>query len=147
MSEQAQSAPSGQGSEAPANGGEAGNGEGSGAPTIRRPNHYRRGTAFERRVRADLEANGYRLIRSAGSKGKIDLLAGKPGQRLAVQCKITGLLSTAEWNLLIEWAACFDAVPVLAVGGRGVRYWQLTARKTQRGKRPMVPFLVDQLAA
>lgn len=125
----------------------AGGGVGEGAAVRRPPNHYRRGAAFERRVRADLETNGYRIIRSAGSKGKIDLLAGKPGQQLAVQCKITGLLSTAEWNLLLEWAPHFNAIPILAVGGRGTRYWHLTARKTQRGKRPMVPFLLDQLAA
>jgi len=117
------------------------------APPARRTNHYRSGVEFERRIRADLETNGYLIIRSAGSKGKIDLLAAKPGQRLAIQCKRHGLLSTSEWNQLIEWAAVFDAVPILAVGGRGGRYWHLTARKTQRGKRPMTPFLLDQLAA
>ena len=134
--------------ETPAGGGDKDTGEGSTSPATRRlTNRYRSGVEFERRIRLDLETNGYRIIRAAGSKGKIDLLAGKPGQRLAVQCKRTGLLGTAEWNQLIEWAAVFDAIPILAVGGRGVRYWLLTGRKVQRGVRPMVPFVIDQLAA
>ena len=136
--------------ETPAGGGDSsGDWEGNAAnPATRRlTNRYRSGVEFERRIRLDLETNGYRIIRAAGSKGKIDLLAGKPGQRLAVQCKRTGHLGTAEWNQLIEWAVVFDAIPILAVGGRGVRYWLLTGRKVQRGVRPMVPFVIDQLAA
>ena len=134
--------------ETPAGSGGRVTGEGAQNPAARRsPNHYRNGRAFEMRVRDDLTANGYTVIRAAGSKGKIDLFAAKPGQRLAIQCKRHGLLSTSEWNQLIEWAAVFDAIPILAVGGRNGRYWHLTARKTQRGKRPMRPFLLDQLAA
>lgn len=109
----------------------------------RRANHYANGKAFQRRIRLHLIDNGYRIIESAGSKGKIDIIAGKPGQRLAIQCKIRGALGTDEWNQLLEWAADFDAVPILAVGGRGVRYWHLAGPKTQRGVRPMVPFAID----
>ena len=110
-------------------------------------NKYRAGAEFERRIRIDLTGKGFRIIRSAGSKGKIDLLAGREGLRLAVQCKLRGAISTVEWNELLEWAAAFDAVPVLAVGGRGVRYWELTGRKERRGERPMVPFHFGQAAA
>jgi Holliday junction resolvase len=115
-------------------------GEATGA---RRANQYRRGKAFQNRIRHDLIDNGYRIIESAGSKGKIDIIAGKPGQRLAIQCKIRGALGTDEWNQLLAWARDFDAVPILAVGGRGVRYWYLAGPKTVRGVRPMVPFAID----
>lgn len=125
----------------------AGGGVGERPATRRSPNHYRNGRAFEIRIRDNLTENGYAVIRAAGSKGKIDLFAAKPGQRLAIQCKKTGLLSTAEWNQLCDLAVIYDAIPILAVGGRGNRYWHLTARKTVRGQRPMVPFLLDQLAA
>jgi Holliday junction resolvase len=118
-------------------------GRGGEATAPRRPNHYRNGKAFQNRIRHNLIDHGYRIIESAGSKGKIDILAGRPGLRLAVQCKIRGALGTDEWNQLLEWAADFDAVPILAVGGRGVRYWHLTGPKVQRGVRPMLPFALD----
>ena len=50
---------------------------------------YRRGADFERRVRDALEADGYEVIRSAGSKTKVDLLGFKVDQLLLIQCKRT----------------------------------------------------------
>lgn len=79
------------------------------------------------------------VLRTAGSKSKIDLVAIRDGIQLFIQCKRSGLLPTAEWNALVELAQMVRAVPVLAVGGRGERYWQLTAPKTKRGQRPMTP--------
>jgi len=137
------------GPETPAGGGEVGNGEGSDAPATRRINHYRSGRAFELRVRAELTEHGYWVMGSPGSKTKVDVLAAKPGQLLLIQCKKNGLLSAAEWNALLDIVEFFPpgTIPILAVGGRGGRYWQLTARKTRRGQRPMVPFRLDELAA
>ncbi len=122
------------------------------AGTPRGRNHYATGTRFEHKVRDDLIANGYEVVRAAGSKGstKIDLLAVKPGQALFIQCKSSGALPPAEWDRLVEVAAWVGAVPLLAANGprgRGVVYTRLLAPK-QRGKRtqPCEPWLPDLLA-
>ena len=135
----------------PAGGGAALLGEGA-LPAPRRTNHYRNGRQFELRVRADLTAAGYWVLGSPGSKTKVDVLAVKPREILLVQCKKVGAapLSAAEWNALLDIVAVFPpgiTIPILAVGGRGHRYFQLTGRKTKRGHRPMVPFHLDRLAA
>lgn len=67
-------------------------------------NHYRAGADFEREVRTALIQDGYEVIRSAGSKTKVDLLAWKSlGPVLLVQCKRDGRISPAEraevWRL------------------------------------------------
>jgi Holliday junction resolvase len=81
---------------------------------------YDRGAAYERRVKADLEGHGYTVIRSAGSKSPVDLIACKPGEVLFVQCK-TGIVpanqssvSGEEWNHLLEAAVFAGADPVIA---------------------------------
>lgn len=93
--------------------------------------HYARGTAFERQVRHALEADGYDVIRSAGSKGKIDLVAIKRGQILFVQCKLNGLCGPAERSELLRVAYLVDALPLVAYKGtegrqRPIRYRLLT---------------------
>ena len=105
------------------------------------PNHYRNGRAFEYRVRTQLRDAGFLVLRMAGSKTKVDMIAVRPGELLVIQCKRSGALPPAEWNALYEIAAMFPGVPVLAVGGRGNRYWRLTHRKDKRGRQPMVPYL------
>lgn len=116
-------------------------------------NHYAKGTRFERKTRTHLAANGYTVIRAAGSKGsaKVDLVAIKPGQQLYIQCKDDGCLPPGEWDRLVEVSAWVGAIPVLAANGprgRGVTYTRLLAPK-QRGKRiqPCEPFLIDHIAA
>ena len=76
--------------------------------------HYRAGRLVEHRNREHLEAEGYEVMRAAGSKGKRDLDAIKPGQQLFVQCKTldTGL-SHKDWDRLIELSAWVGAVPIL----------------------------------
>ena len=91
--------------------------------------HYRDGREFEYRVRAALIADGYDVIRSAGSKTKVDLVAFKPGQAVFVQCKRDGKISPAERTELLRIASHIAAVPVVAwkVAGRAaIYYWQLT---------------------
>src|SRR5690606_18497279 len=57
-----------------------------------RVTRYAGGADFEREVRAALVADGYELVvRSAGSKTKVDLVAIKAGQVLIVQCKRNGV--------------------------------------------------------
>lgn len=113
------------------------------------------GKRAEAKVRDDLTTNGYRLITSQMSRGPADVMAGKPGQTLAVQVKRAlrsgGGVGVDEWNDLIDYAASFSAVPVIAVASprQPVRYWRLTGRKVPgvRGRRqPWVAFSVDWLA-
>jgi Holliday junction resolvase len=111
--------------------------------------NYEKGRALEHRVRAHLREEGYEVLRTAGSKSKVDLVAIKTGQILFVQCKRSGALPPAEWNALWDLAAMVGAVPVLAEQlPRGRRYWQLTGRKDQPGKRqPYTEIVLDELAA
>lgn len=115
--------------------------------------HYASGRRFEWAVRDDLYANGYEVIRAAGSKGgsKVDLIAIKPGQLVFVQCKQTGTLPPDEWDRLVEVSAWVDAVPVLAAkGGRGqgIRYTRLLGPKRRGCKNQSVePFVLDEVAA
>jgi Holliday junction resolvase-like predicted endonuclease len=48
---------------------------------------YRQGVMFEYEVRNWLEEKGWLVIRSAGSKSPIDLVAVRQNQTLLVQCK------------------------------------------------------------
>jgi hypothetical protein len=117
--------------------------------------HYATGTRFEHKTRADLEGNGYDVIRAAGSKGstKVDLAAFKPGQLLLIQCKANGALSPAEWDRLVQVASWLGtiALPILAangIRGRGVTYLHLTGPK-HRGlpiaRQPCHVFHLDQI--
>lgn len=111
--------------------------------------NYQRGRALEHRVRTHLRAQGYEVLRTAGSKSKIDLVAIKQGQILFVQCKRSGALPPAEWNALWDLALMAGAVPVLAeqLKPRGRKYWRLTGRKDQPGRRqPMEELVIDEIA-
>jgi Holliday junction resolvase len=112
---------------------------------------YDAGRRREYTTRDHLVANGYEVIRSAGSRSPIDLFAFKPGQLLLVQCKRDGRLGPAEWNALYTLAEMLGptAVPILAVHHKRekLELWRLVGRKVPRAKRPpMVPFVVDELA-
>ena len=98
------------------------------------PNHYRTGAEFERTVRRDLEEAGYEVMRSAGSKTKIDLVAWKPGELIFIQCKRNGTISPAERSDLVRLAAMVDAVPLVAYKALGTprpRYRQLRSAETR----------------
>lgn len=47
---------------------------------------YARGADFERTVKKDLEGRGFFVIRSAGSKSPVDLIAIRAGQFYLIQC-------------------------------------------------------------
>lgn len=103
-------------------------------------NHYRAGADFEREVRAHLVSNGYDVLRSAGSKTKVDLLAFKPGQVLVIQCKRNGTLPPAERVEVRRIAAILGAVPLLASRPR-ITYQQLTGA----GPRDRKPWTPDEI--
>lgn len=104
--------------------------------------HYRSGADLERATRHALEADGYDVIRSAGSKGKVDLLAFKPGQILAVQCKTNGLCPPAERTELIRLARILGALPIVAAKPVGT-YRLLTGS----GPKEWVAWTPDEVAA
>jgi len=67
---------------------------------------YARGAAFERKVRRLLEEDGWFVVRSAGSRGAVDLIALRErGNVLRVQlisCKLDGYVPPAEREQLLE---------------------------------------------
>lgn len=107
--------------------------------------NYSRGRDAEWKVRDHLRGEGYIVLRTAGSKGAIDLLAVKPGQVLCVQVKAKAPLPPAQWNNLFTLARHMNAVPVLAdvLPHRPIRYTRLLAPTVPRGRRACEPFLTD----
>lgn len=92
---------------------------------------YDRGRRFEHVVRAALIDDGYDVVRSAGSKTKIDLVGFKTGQVLLVQCKLDGQCRRAERMALLRVAGLLPgvALPILAYHEPRVArpfYWRLT---------------------
>jgi len=76
---------------------------------------YRAGLVLEHATRHELEADGYYVVRSAGSKGSADLVALKPGEVLLVQCKLDGRMTPAERASFAELA---DRLGVLSLVAR-----------------------------
>jgi Holliday junction resolvase len=99
------------------------------------PTNYERGRALEYDARARLTADGYFVIRSAGSKGVVDLCAIKLPDILFIQCKRQKrAVHHAEWNALYAAAAGSGALPLLAERdpGKPIRWWLLTGPKAPR---------------
>jgi Holliday junction resolvase len=107
---------------------------------------YSLGRAFEYRVRDSLKARGYFVLRSAGSKSVVDLVALHSGRTLLVQCKRDGELRVLEWNRLFDLARSCGAVPVLAAADvdRTVALYRLTGRKEglKGAAQPMEPLVL-----
>lgn len=107
--------------------------------------NYRNGSAMERRTKANLERDGYFVIKSAGSKGAADLVAIKAGEILLVQCKLDSYVAPGEWNRLWELSRSIGAVPVVV--GRGQTVMRITGPKTRPGARqPWEAFSWDRVA-
>ena len=75
--------------------------------------NYERGRAFEYKCRNKLREKGWIVARMAGSHGAGDLLAGKGGESMMVQCKTDGVIPPKERLHLIETAKEFGATPML----------------------------------
>ena len=83
---------------------------------------YRRGADFERAVRdLCIKMGAVAVIRSAGSKGLLDLVAWmENGETWFIQCKLTGKISKDDRNNLRDVADIVGAVPIVAhKPGRG----------------------------
>jgi len=115
-------------------------------------NTARQGAAFERRVIHDLTPYGYDCIRSAASKGKVDVVGigawsecpidtdhhcvdgNNPTGLLFVQCKLTDpQIGPADRAALLDWSARAGATPLVAswsehnvTGLMAVHYRRLT---------------------
>jgi Holliday junction resolvase-like predicted endonuclease len=89
--------------------------------------HYARGARLERLARASLQRHGYRVIRSAGSKGPVDLAAFNHEHVLLVQVKAERVTPadrqrlaafTAPPNALKQfWVRAFDGWNIYDVQG------------------------------
>jgi Holliday junction resolvase len=127
------------------------------------------GRRFEWKVRDALRADGYTVIRSAGSKGAVDLVAFKDGRRyrpdvvsigqpgdvvyvepgrhmLFVQAKRTnGTIPPAERAELIRYAHIARAIPVVAYQPKPrqpIAYRRLTGP----GPKDWQPWTPDEVA-
>lgn len=87
-------------------------------PLVVMATHYDRGRAFEYKVRDHFKALGYFVIRSAGSKGKVDLCAISPAGDMVffVQCKAGRITSRERQEAaeLEELSAWYGARGILA---------------------------------
>ena len=109
------------------------------------PSGYRNGADLERAVKHHLEENGYVLvIKSGGSKGKVDVIGLKLGETVLVQCKRSGTMSPADRVALRQLALALRAVPLLARwvkegnAARYIGYTELTSMGPA-GHRPWTP--------
>lgn len=114
--------------------------------------NYTRGRALEYLARDALRGDGYLVVRAAGSKGPADLLAFKPGQTLAINCKLV-TLPPAEWDAFFQLCVDLGWTPLLAgPGPRGkpLLMWEILGRKVPHApaaKQPVRPFDPDQITA
>jgi Holliday junction resolvase len=77
--------------------------------------NYANGRGREYEVRDDLRGNGYKVVRTRGSHGPMDLIAHKPGEWLLVQVKPPGggTIPPKDRAELLDWAGQ-DATPLVA---------------------------------
>ncbi len=83
-------------------------------------NNYISGRNAEYTIKNLLISKGYKyILRSAGSHTPIDLLAADGKKKLAIQVKRRKYISKEEKDMLLAWAASFDAMPIFASKVRG----------------------------
>ena len=80
---------------------------------------YSEGVRIERLIRDDMIANGYDVMRAAGSKGPADLACFKPGQVALISVKRTTPPGPAERADLIRVAGYVAALPLVALKPKG----------------------------
>lgn len=103
--------------------------------------NYTTGRTLEYKVRDALQANGYQVLRAAGSKGVSDLIALKPGEVLLVQVKTSGpQISPNERAALLNLARITKAVPLVAYKPfrKPIEYRELTG-ESPKDHRPWLP--------
>lgn len=105
-----------------------------------------RGRSYEHRVRDLLTGAGYYVIRAAGSKGVVDLVALRGEHTLLVQVKGgTPRLDPVPWNALYDLAWRTGGVPLLAQvePRKPISLWILTGRKDGGGRSPYEPYVLS----
>lgn len=102
---------------------------------------YSRGADFERETRDVLERIGFWVMRSAGSKGKVDIFALREDALLFVQCKTNGLCPPGERKEILRIASMNPlGVPLVAYKhkeGRAAavtRFYRLTGPESWQRK-------------
>lgn len=104
---------------------------------------YTTGRRFEYAVIKDLEVDGYDVIRAAGSKGKIDILAWKPGQILCIQAKSgKAWPPPSERAEVIRLARAIGGIPIIAYKTAG-QAKPLYVRLTGVRSKDRVGFFTD----
>lgn len=95
---------------------------------------YQLGRSFEYRTRDLLLRAGYYVVRSAQSKGLVDLVALSKGRVLLVQCKRGGLLDKDEWDALFALGEKIGGIPVFTERSDGLNtnFWQIIGKKMPR---------------
>lgn len=103
-------------------------------------NKYAQGKRLEAKVIEALRQAGFVTMRSAGSKGVVDVMAVRPGELLFVQVKRTRPPGPEEWNKLVDLAEWAGATPILATCPPylPIFYEQIVMRKPIR-RDPKVP--------
>lgn len=77
--------------------------------------HYNRGSAFERRIKRELEDAGYYVTKSGGSKGPVDLsVVDRSGYPYFLQCRKDGRMSKEDFAKLDKLGKTFN-IPVILV--------------------------------
>ena len=105
---------------------------------------YDGGADLERAAKKLLEDGGYYVIRSAGSKGKADLVALKAGETVLVQCKTDGYVTPADRVAFRKLALLVGATCLVARwhktgrAARTVAFDELTSMGPA-GHRPWTP--------
>lgn len=83
---------------------------------------YRKGSTFERELKKKLENHGFAVIRSAGSHG-VDLIAGKKGNTIVLECKSTSkdkyYIPNEDVEKLVEFSDIFGGTPYIALKIKG----------------------------
>lgn len=103
--------------------------------------NYDRGRRFEYAVRDHLRTNGYDVIRSAGSKTKVDLVAIKTGQVLLVQCKLDGKISPTERTELVRIASAAGGWPIVASRKQGIYLAEIVTVTPPKYRK----FIIDEM--
>ena len=110
---------------------------------------YRAGRSFEYRVKRDMEAAGFNVIRSYASKGPADLTATNGGRIVYVQCKLHGTMGVTEWNRFMDYCDKGGGMPVLARradDGNGIAYFELLDRKDgSKRPQPMEEIYIEEM--
>ncbi|MGW4121041.1 restriction endonuclease [Nocardia sp. NPDC004711] len=107
--------------------------------------NYRQGRGLEYEVRDHLQAQGYDVLRSAGSKGAADLVGFKVGEIVFVQCKRSGTCPPAERVALLRLAGLVAGVPLIA--SRPPRQRIHYRRLTGAGPKDWLPWTADETAS